>query len=241
MSDSTGDSEPRAFTDRGVDTGDVTAESSDRRESRVREALEVWKNQLIDLGGRNTLLYFRDQKRGTLDLSDESGIDATSLDSLLQGRTVRFSSLFPPQVGILTQPGLSLRPSCPASTSHTGQSEGQLRRARPADTPAWLGSRALGESKGYRRAGRSGSPAPGATASAWHGWRGLRTNASGRLRDQPHPHSRASCGFRRQVAPASMDALVPNDDRVLDPSSLFVRSRWPRLACPGWRSSNAAF
>ncbi len=54
----------------------------------------MWSSQLIDLGGRNTLLYYRDLKVGTLDLSD--AIPAI-LASLLDGRTVRLSKLFPPE------------------------------------------------------------------------------------------------------------------------------------------------
>ena len=58
------------------------------RRQLVAEAIETWKKHLIDLGGRNTLLYFRHLKRGTLDLSDvETG-------PLLAGRRVRLSAMF---------------------------------------------------------------------------------------------------------------------------------------------------
>lgn len=64
------------------------------RTAAVKAAAEVWSGQLIDLGGRNTLLHYRDLKVGTLDL-DEALPDA--LAALLDGRTVRLSKLFPPE------------------------------------------------------------------------------------------------------------------------------------------------
>lgn len=62
------------------------------RASRVRAAVKAWKAQLVDLGGRNTLLFYRDQKVGTLDLT---GARPEALDALLAGRSVRMTSLFP--------------------------------------------------------------------------------------------------------------------------------------------------
>ncbi|MCY4057535.1 MAG: DUF4011 domain-containing protein, partial [Gammaproteobacteria bacterium] len=54
----------------------------------IAEAIETWKRDLIDLGGRNTLLYFRHLNRGTLDLFEvETG-------PLLAGRRVRLSAIF---------------------------------------------------------------------------------------------------------------------------------------------------
>ena len=35
----------------------------------VQKAATDWKNALVDLGGRNNLLHYRDLKRGTLDLT----------------------------------------------------------------------------------------------------------------------------------------------------------------------------
>ena len=54
----------------------------------VAEAIETWNKDLIDLGGRNTLLYFRALRRGTLYLPT----DATG--PLLAGRRVRLSAMF---------------------------------------------------------------------------------------------------------------------------------------------------
>lgn len=64
------------------------------REERVKRAIELWKGQLVDLGGRNTLLYYRDLKQGTLDLSDESEAGEAAVDSLLASRTIRLSMAF---------------------------------------------------------------------------------------------------------------------------------------------------
>ena len=67
-------------------------EGSAARRLLVSEAIEDWKRNLIDLGGRNTLLYFRPLRRGTLDLSDQD------TGSLLAGRRVRLSALFPDSI-----------------------------------------------------------------------------------------------------------------------------------------------
>jgi hypothetical protein len=37
-----------------------------RRAGLVQNAVTEWKNALVDLGGRNNLLHYRDLKRGTL-------------------------------------------------------------------------------------------------------------------------------------------------------------------------------
>ncbi|GAA2363303.1 hypothetical protein GCM10010170_060080 [Dactylosporangium salmoneum] len=63
----------------------------DRRGALVQEAARRWRSQLIDLGGRNTLLYYRDLRSGTLDLS---AADPVSLQSLLGGRTLSLGHLF---------------------------------------------------------------------------------------------------------------------------------------------------
>lgn len=68
------------------------AAGPDHRRQRVTEALTQWKSQLIDVGGRNQLLYYRDLKVGTLDLSDA---EPTALDALFRGRKTAISRLFP--------------------------------------------------------------------------------------------------------------------------------------------------
>jgi len=66
--------------------------SSDRRRQLVRRALDAWKKQLVDLGGRNNLLYYRHLKVGTLDLT---ACEPVHLQTLLEGRSVTLSKLFP--------------------------------------------------------------------------------------------------------------------------------------------------
>lgn len=58
----------------------------------VRRTVKEWINELIDLGGRNNLLHYRDLKTGTLNLGEA---DEEVLAALLKGRTVRLSRLFP--------------------------------------------------------------------------------------------------------------------------------------------------
>ncbi len=70
------------------------ASSSAERVRLVRRSVDAWKGELIDLGGRNTLLYYRDLKQGTLDLGTGTGIDEVAVDTLLGGRTVRLSDMF---------------------------------------------------------------------------------------------------------------------------------------------------
>ena len=61
-----------------------------QRASQVQAATQAWTGQLIDLGGRNTLLFYRDLKLGTLDLA--AG-DEVVLAALFEGRTVALSHL----------------------------------------------------------------------------------------------------------------------------------------------------
>ena len=70
----------------------VAGGSRDRRDS-VHRAVEGWVRQLIDMTGRNQLLYYRDLPVGTLDLGTA---DPSALDALLGGQKVRLSALFRP-------------------------------------------------------------------------------------------------------------------------------------------------
>ena len=45
------------------------ADDMRRRSGLVHKAMTEWKGALVDLGGRNNLLHYRDLKRGTLDLT----------------------------------------------------------------------------------------------------------------------------------------------------------------------------
>ncbi len=62
------------------------------RSTVVADAVRRWTRQLIDLGGRNTLLYFRDLKVGTLDLSLLADSDAGA--DVIAGKAVRLSQIF---------------------------------------------------------------------------------------------------------------------------------------------------
>ena len=65
---------------------------NDRR-ARVEAAVTEWTAQLVDLSGRNNLLYFRDLRQGTLDLSPGSGVEDAAVSELLAGAKVRLSQL----------------------------------------------------------------------------------------------------------------------------------------------------
>ena len=60
----------------------------------VGRAVRTWTGQLVDLGGRNTLLYYRDLKQGTLDVGAGSGASAVAVEALLSSQTVRLSAMF---------------------------------------------------------------------------------------------------------------------------------------------------
>ncbi|MDF2631052.1 MAG: hypothetical protein K0R39_4883, partial [Symbiobacteriaceae bacterium] len=62
------------------------------RRAAVDRARTLWVKRLIDLSRRNNLIYFRDLKNGTLDLS---AADRTVLDELVAGRSVSLSQLLP--------------------------------------------------------------------------------------------------------------------------------------------------
>jgi hypothetical protein len=62
-----------------------------QRQQQVKDAVDTWSGQLIDLGGRNELLYYRDLKPGTLCLDDA---DPVGVDALMDGRTAALSRLF---------------------------------------------------------------------------------------------------------------------------------------------------
>ena len=73
----------------------VTGPLVSQRIETVRRAARQWKNQLVDVSGRNRLLNYRDLKVGTMDLTpgNDLGITPWGLDSLLSGNTVMLSCL----------------------------------------------------------------------------------------------------------------------------------------------------
>jgi very-short-patch-repair endonuclease/DNA polymerase III delta prime subunit len=70
---------------------DVVEGFTKRRVELVQRAVKEWTAALIDLGGRNNLLRYRDLKAGTLDLTNAS---QTAVTALLQGRAIKTSTLF---------------------------------------------------------------------------------------------------------------------------------------------------
>jgi len=60
----------------------------------VGRAVKTWTGELVDLGGRNTLLYYRDLKQGTLNIGPDSDASAVVVDALLSSQTVRLSTMF---------------------------------------------------------------------------------------------------------------------------------------------------
>ncbi|WP_235545495.1 AAA domain-containing protein [Phycicoccus sp. Soil802] len=73
-----------------TDAPATDARDADPRGARVAEAVKAWQRHLVDLGGRNTLLWYRDLPSGTLDLTTAH---PGGLAMLLAGRPTRLSDL----------------------------------------------------------------------------------------------------------------------------------------------------
>ncbi|HYY18663.1 MAG TPA: DUF4011 domain-containing protein, partial [Streptosporangiaceae bacterium] len=69
-------------------------DSRAERWALIDRAVRTWTGELIDLGGRNTLLYYRDLRQGTLDIGPASPASDVAVDQLLSSRTMRLSTLF---------------------------------------------------------------------------------------------------------------------------------------------------
>src|SRR5215469_924628 len=71
------------------------SEAQHARETKRRQlivaAQESWIDALTDLGGRNTLLYYKDRRAGTLDLA---GADPDALAKFLRSGSIRLTKLF---------------------------------------------------------------------------------------------------------------------------------------------------
>ena len=75
-----------------TDDGDQAVAQCDARRAELIAAAQAgWIDALTDLGGRNTLLYYKDRRAGTLDLS---AADPTALDRFLRTGSVRLTRLF---------------------------------------------------------------------------------------------------------------------------------------------------
>ncbi len=65
--------------------------SAQRRSRLIEAAQESWVAALTDLGGRNTLLYYKDRRSGTLDLA---AADPAAVEQLVSSGSIRLSRLF---------------------------------------------------------------------------------------------------------------------------------------------------
>src|SRR5215470_4079077 len=83
----TGDSQPS-----GEPSDDQPDSGQDaRRAALIAAAQAGWIDALTDLGGRNTLLYFKDRRAGTLDLA---AADPVAVDKFLRTGSGRITRLF---------------------------------------------------------------------------------------------------------------------------------------------------
>src|SRR5215470_9996883 len=71
-----------------VSTGEQEAS---RRAQLIAAAQARWISTLTDLGGRNTLLYYKDRRAGTLDLA---GADPDALERFCRSGSIRLTRLF---------------------------------------------------------------------------------------------------------------------------------------------------
>jgi len=60
----------------------------------ITYAAKKWAEDLLDRSGRNPLLYYRDLRRGTLDLSEDNGVRIAAQLKMLNSSRVRLSHLF---------------------------------------------------------------------------------------------------------------------------------------------------
>src|SRR6266480_4354848 len=90
----TGD-EPGAGPEPGTGAGHESDNGGPERDSRraelIASAQARWISTLTDLGGRNTLLYYKDRRAGTLDLA---GADPDALDRFCRTGSIRLTKLF---------------------------------------------------------------------------------------------------------------------------------------------------
>jgi very-short-patch-repair endonuclease len=69
----------------------MTEQAEGRRAELVAAAQDTWISALTDLGGRNTLLYYKDRRAGTLDLA---AADPHAMERLLRTGSGRLTRLF---------------------------------------------------------------------------------------------------------------------------------------------------
>jgi hypothetical protein len=69
----------------------MTESLDNRRLDLVRAAQQQWIAALTDLGGRNTLLYYKDRRASTLDLAQA---DPQAMDRFTATGSIRLTRLF---------------------------------------------------------------------------------------------------------------------------------------------------
>src|SRR4051794_10650165 len=69
----------------------IAGPADSRRNELIEVARARWISALTDLGGRNTLLYYKDRRAGTLDLADA---DPEMLARFLRTGSIRLTRLF---------------------------------------------------------------------------------------------------------------------------------------------------
>jgi hypothetical protein len=74
-----------------TETDNRETDTDNRRAELIRATQTRWVTALTDLGGRNTLLYYKDRRAGTLDLA---GADPDALQRFLRTGTARLTRLF---------------------------------------------------------------------------------------------------------------------------------------------------
>jgi len=70
----------------------------------VKEAVATWSKQLIDLSGRNRLLFYRDLKTGTMDLTPIQAASPERFEELMAGNAVLLTQLVAPSQLQLSEP-----------------------------------------------------------------------------------------------------------------------------------------
>ena len=75
----------------------LTVKQKVERRIAVRKAAKDWEKRLVDVSGRNPLRNYHDRARSTLDLTpgNENEVNPRAIGSLLAGRAVRMTTLFP--------------------------------------------------------------------------------------------------------------------------------------------------
>jgi DNA polymerase III delta prime subunit len=114
--------------------------------AKVEQARQAWIRKLIDVSRRNNLLFFRDLKKGTLDLSNA---DVSLRAALMRGESVAVKALLPTEdperlgavVAEITKRALANREERGLDTLYLGfgtASWPQEDGARPTDAPVLL-------------------------------------------------------------------------------------------------------